>query len=111
VPPNDGLQLRRAISIRAELKGYLRSELPRRQLQGFVGRRVRRNALPLLMDGFLPTVIAQSIFDYDAVQTFPGLLPSPSIFCRRRVRLNVLCSCHRRKDWIAVRASRRRYFP
>jgi hypothetical protein len=45
----------------------LRSTLSRRQLQGFVGRRVRRNALPLLIDGFLPTVIAQSIFDDDAV--------------------------------------------
>jgi len=32
---NDGLQLRRAISIRAE-QNYLRTMLSRRQLQGFV---------------------------------------------------------------------------
>ena len=33
---NAGLQLRRAISIQADWKGYLRSMLSRRQLQGFV---------------------------------------------------------------------------
>jgi len=38
--PNDGVQLRRAISIQAETeKDYLRSMLSRRQLQGFAMRR------------------------------------------------------------------------
>ena len=35
---NACLQLRRAISIHADGKNYLRSMLSRRQLQGFVGR-------------------------------------------------------------------------
>jgi hypothetical protein len=35
---NDGLQLRRAISIQAEGKKLLEKELSRRQLQGFVRR-------------------------------------------------------------------------
>jgi hypothetical protein len=40
---NDCLQLRRAISIQAERKRYLRSTLSRRQLQGFVGLRLSGN--------------------------------------------------------------------
>ena len=39
VAHNASLQLRRAISIRAGGKGYLKSSLSRRQLQGFVMRR------------------------------------------------------------------------
>jgi hypothetical protein len=39
-PPNDGLQLRRAISFELKERGYLRSMLSRRQLQGFVRRGV-----------------------------------------------------------------------
>ena len=41
--PNACLQLRRAISFQAEARGYLRSMLSRRQLQGFViPRRIKR---------------------------------------------------------------------
>jgi hypothetical protein len=36
---NDGLQLRRAISMQLKEQGYLRKMLSRRQLQGFVGLR------------------------------------------------------------------------
>jgi len=34
---NDGLQLRRAITVKLKRKDYLRNMLSRRQLQGFVG--------------------------------------------------------------------------
>ena len=46
-----GLQLRRAISIQAEGKNYLRSMLSRRQLQGFVRLRfllLQASAIALL---------------------------------------------------------------
>jgi len=39
VAPNDGLQLRRAISIPTEGKKLLEKDASRRQLQGFVGLR------------------------------------------------------------------------
>jgi len=50
---NAELQLRRAISIQAELKkGYLRSMLSRRQLQGFVMSRPTKRKLVV---AFFPT--------------------------------------------------------